>query len=58
MLVWPGRVGVCDGLAVARRGRVSDRVAVGWCCHDWCGIGTNCSNYECAAAGADIDESD
>ena len=36
--VWPGRVGVCGGLAVARRDRVSDRVAVGGCCHDWYGI--------------------
>ena len=58
VLVWPGRIGVCGGLAVARRDRASDRVAVGGCCHDWCGIGTNCSSHECTAAGEDIDKSD
>lgn len=58
MLVWPGRVGVRNGLAVARRDRVSDRVAVGRYCRDWCGIGVNCRNHECIAAGEDIDESD
>ena len=58
MPVWPGRVGVCGGLAVARRGHISDHVAVGRCCHDWSGAGIDCGNHECVAAGTDIDESD
>lgn len=57
MLVWPGRVGVRNGLAVARRDRVSDRVAVGRYCRDWPGAGIDCRNHECIAAGEDIDES-
>ena len=58
VLVWPGRVGVCDDLAVARRSHISDHVAVGGCCLDWCGVGVDCGNHEHAAAGADVDESD
>ena len=58
MLVWPGRIGVCDGMAVARRSRVSDRVAVGGCCRDWCGVDVDYGNHECIAAGADVDKSD
>ena len=58
MLVWPQRVDVCGGMAVARRDRASDRVAVGRYCRDWCGIDVDCGNHECVAAGANIDESD
>ena len=58
MPVWPGRVGVCGGLAVARRGRASDRVTVGGCRRDWCGVDVDYSNHECIASGTDIDESD
>ena len=36
---------------MARRGRVSDRVAVDGCCCDWCGIDVDYSNHECTAAG-------
>lgn len=58
MPVWPGWVGVCGGLAVARRGRASDRVTVGGCHHDWHGVDADCRNHERIAAGADVDESD
>ena len=58
MLVWPRRIGVCGGLAVARRSYISDHVAVGGCRRNWRGVDVDYSNHECVAAGADIDESD
>ena len=58
MPIWPGRVGVCGGMAMAQRDRASDRVTVGRCCHDWYGIDVDYGNYEHAAAGTNINKSD